>query len=60
MTPLWSKTTKNPDKRTGLLACLLAQLTHSFAPHCLLRMRAPQYSFVRLVNNSFTNELEGK
>ena len=40
-TPLWFRIAMNRDASTGPLArtfaCLLAPLTHSLAPHCLLR-----------------------
>ena len=41
-------------------ACLLAPLTHSLAPHCSLRSRAPLRSFVRSLAHSLTPALMGK
>ena len=48
---LWARSTKNPDQRTGPLACpfarSLAPLSRSLAPHYLLRSRAPLRSLSR-------------
>ena len=42
------------------LARSLALLTHSIAPHCSNRLRAPLRSFVRSLAHSLTLELMGK
>ena len=51
---LWSRTTKNPD------AHAIALLTHSLAPDCLLRLRAPLHPFFCSVAHTLTPELVGK
>ena len=52
----WSRITKNPDLSIGLLARpfarLLAPLTCSLAPPCLLCSRAPLHSLVRSLAHS--------
>ena len=61
---LRSGTTENPDVSTGPLARpfarSLAPLTHSLAPYCSLRSRAPLRSFVRSLAHSLTPELVGE
>ena len=54
---LWFWTFKNRNRSTGPIASLfarsLAPLTHSLAPHCSLRSRAPRaHSFTRSVTHS--------
>ena len=48
--PLGSRTTKNPDVST--ISRSIAPLTHLLASHCLLCLRAPLRSFVRLFAHS--------
>ena len=60
----WFRTAKNRDVSNGPFACPLTRsltpLTHSLAPHCSLRSRAPLRSFVRSLAHSLAPELMGK
>ena len=64
---LWFRTTMSRDVSTGPLArsfaYLLAPLTDSLAPHCLLRWRASLACFAALIRSlarSLTHSVRGK
>ena len=60
--PLWSRTTKNPDKSTGPLARPLAHsfilLTPSLAPPCSLCLRTMLRSLIHLLANLLPSSWE--
>ena len=57
---LWSTINKNPGVSTGPLAGPFARLLAPLGPHCLLHLRAPLCSLIRLLTHSFSSWWESE